>query len=193
MSREGAERQPLGQRPRNTWIDETALSTALNVSFMADRLSLFSIVVGFALLLTGISFVILTAIGQWNRNRSPPEAVRIRSREGWRTLVASTLSGRRSPSGAAHGRRGLRVNHAALQIRVKTDGGNGATECESLSHRKVASNEHPAYTVIVVFFVLSVLTVVAYALFEMSPFARHADCFRDPLTGKRLGESPRLD
>lgn len=49
------------------------------------------------------------------------------------------------------------------------------------------------YTVIVVVFVVSVLAVVAYTLFEMSPFARHADLFRDPLTGKRIGESPRLD
>jgi hypothetical protein len=49
------------------------------------------------------------------------------------------------------------------------------------------------YTVIVVVFVLSVLAVAAYTLFQMSPFARHADSFRDPQTGKRLGESPRLD
>ena len=47
-------------------------------------------------------------------------------------------------------------------------------------------------TIVVVFFVLSVLAVAAYALFEMSPFAQHADRFRDPQTGKRLGESPRL-
>ena len=48
-------------------------------------------------------------------------------------------------------------------------------------------------TVIVVVFVLSVLAVAAYTLFEMSPFAQHADRFRDPRTGERLGESPRLD
>jgi hypothetical protein len=49
-----------------------------------------------------------------------------------------------------------------------------------------------AYTVIVVVFVLSVLVTAAYTLYAMSPFARHADRFRDPQTGKRLGESPRL-
>jgi hypothetical protein len=48
------------------------------------------------------------------------------------------------------------------------------------------------YLVIVVVFVLAVLAVVAYALFEMSPFAHHADHYRDPRTGKRLGESPHL-
>lgn len=42
-------------------------------------------------------------------------------------------------------------------------------------------------------FVFGVLAVVAWALFEMSPFARHKDQFRDPRTGKRIGSSPRLD
>ena len=38
---------------------ETALSTALNTSYMATQLSLFSVVVGIALILAGIGFVIL--------------------------------------------------------------------------------------------------------------------------------------
>lgn len=42
-------------------------------------------------------------------------------------------------------------------------------------------------------FVFGTLGVVAYALFEVSPFAHHAESFRDPLTGKRRWESPRLD
>jgi hypothetical protein len=40
-------------------VTETALTTALNMSYMADQLSLFSIVIGVALLLTGIGFVVL--------------------------------------------------------------------------------------------------------------------------------------
>ena len=40
-------------------MTETALSTALNVSYMAEQIALFSIVVGIALILTGIGFVIL--------------------------------------------------------------------------------------------------------------------------------------
>jgi hypothetical protein len=51
--------QPVANAARNTWVTETALSTALNVSYMASQLSLFSIVVGLALLLTGIGFVVL--------------------------------------------------------------------------------------------------------------------------------------
>jgi hypothetical protein len=51
--------QPVSNGARNIWITETALSTALNVSYMAQQISIFSIVVGIALLLTGIGLVIL--------------------------------------------------------------------------------------------------------------------------------------
>jgi multisubunit Na+/H+ antiporter MnhC subunit len=40
-------------------VTETALSTALNVSYMASQISLFGIVVGIALVLTGIGLLIL--------------------------------------------------------------------------------------------------------------------------------------
>jgi hypothetical protein len=50
---------PISNTSRNTWITETALSTALNVSYMAEQLSVFGIVVGVALLLTGIGLMIL--------------------------------------------------------------------------------------------------------------------------------------
>lgn len=42
-------------------------------------------------------------------------------------------------------------------------------------------------------FVFGTVAVVAWALYEMSPFASHRDQFRDPRTGKFRGESPRLD
>ena len=51
--------EPISNSARNTWVTETALSTALNVSYMAEQLGLFSIVVGIALLLSGIGFIIL--------------------------------------------------------------------------------------------------------------------------------------
>jgi len=49
------------------------------------------------------------------------------------------------------------------------------------------------YLVVVMIFVVAVLGVVGYALFEMSPFARHADNYRDPITHKRRWESPHLE
>ena len=49
------------------------------------------------------------------------------------------------------------------------------------------------YLVVVMIFVFAVLAAAGYALFEMSPFARHPDHYRDPVTHKRIGQSPRLD
>jgi hypothetical protein len=54
--------RPVENGLRNMWVTETALTTALNMSYMAEQLSLFGIVVGVALLLTGIGFLVL-AIG----------------------------------------------------------------------------------------------------------------------------------
>ncbi len=51
--------QPVQNAARNVWVTQTALSTALNTSYMATQLSLFSLVVGIALILAGIGFVIL--------------------------------------------------------------------------------------------------------------------------------------
>lgn len=51
--------KPVANAARNTWVTQTALSTALNVSYMAEQISLFGIVVGVALLLSGIGFLIL--------------------------------------------------------------------------------------------------------------------------------------
>jgi hypothetical protein len=55
--------RPVDNVARNVWVTETALSTALNVSYMADQLGNFGIVVGVALLLSGIGFVILAVGG----------------------------------------------------------------------------------------------------------------------------------
>jgi hypothetical protein len=48
------------------------------------------------------------------------------------------------------------------------------------------------YTVIVFVFVIEVLATAAFALFEIPPFERHRDRYRDAVTGRRI-ESPRLD
>jgi hypothetical protein len=60
-------KQPVDNGARNVWVTETALTTALNTSYMADQLALFGVVVGVALLLSGIGFGIL-AIGGALRN-----------------------------------------------------------------------------------------------------------------------------
>jgi hypothetical protein len=50
---------PVSNTARNTWVTATALSTALNMSYMAEQMALFGIVVGVALLLTGVGLIIL--------------------------------------------------------------------------------------------------------------------------------------
>jgi hypothetical protein len=55
-------KQPIANGTRNLWVTETALTTALNTSYMAEQTALFGIVVGIALLLSGIGFAVL-AIG----------------------------------------------------------------------------------------------------------------------------------
>jgi hypothetical protein len=50
---------PVSNPARQSWVTAVAITTALNTSYMAEQLSLFGIVVGVALLLTGIGLVIL--------------------------------------------------------------------------------------------------------------------------------------
>jgi hypothetical protein len=60
---------PAANSERNVWVTETALSTAMNASYMADRTSLFGVVVGIALLLSGIGFIVL-AFSALHRKRT---------------------------------------------------------------------------------------------------------------------------
>lgn len=79
--------QPLTNGTRDVWVTETALSTALNTSYMAEQTALFGIVVGVALLLSGIGFAVL-AVGGTLRNVDP--ALKVfgpRSKEAARTPV----------------------------------------------------------------------------------------------------------
>jgi hypothetical protein len=80
----GPSGRPLDNPARQVWITETALATALNVSYMASQLSLFSLVVGIALLLAGIGFIVLAAggalraaaFGPFGRGEHQPAAAR---------------------------------------------------------------------------------------------------------------------
>ncbi len=63
--------QPQDNAARGVWINETALATALQSSYLAEQMSLFGIVTGIALLLSGIGFGVL-AMGGALRNRENP-------------------------------------------------------------------------------------------------------------------------
>ena len=42
------------------WVNETALTTALNTAYFAEQVATFAIVMGIALLLAGLGFGVLT-------------------------------------------------------------------------------------------------------------------------------------
>ena len=74
--------QPVANAARDIWVTETALTTALNTSYMAEQMANFGIVVGIALLLSGFGFIILALGGALEaqsvfasrRKKSPVEA-----------------------------------------------------------------------------------------------------------------------
>lgn len=68
--------QPVANAARNLWVTETALATALNVAYLGERTAVFGIVMGIALLLTGIGFLILTLGGALQREPATSEEVR---------------------------------------------------------------------------------------------------------------------
>ena len=79
-------KQPVSNGARDLWVTETALTTALNTSYMAEQLSLFGLVVGIALLLSGIGFAILaiggalrtnTALGLFGKRSKAPAAAHV--------------------------------------------------------------------------------------------------------------------
>ena len=67
--------RPVDNAARQVWVTETALSTALNTSYFAENVALFSIVMGIALLLTGVGFGVM-ALGLMpaTRRESSPKS-----------------------------------------------------------------------------------------------------------------------
>jgi hypothetical protein len=55
--------RPVENPLRQLWVTETALSTALNQAYFGERVAGFGIVVGVALLLAGVGFIVLTFAG----------------------------------------------------------------------------------------------------------------------------------
>jgi hypothetical protein len=51
--------EPVSNPAREIWVTETALASALNTSYFAENVANFAIVMGFALLLAGVGFLVL--------------------------------------------------------------------------------------------------------------------------------------
>jgi hypothetical protein len=62
-------KQPVENGLRNVWIQETALTSALNLAFTASQIALFGLVVGIALLLSGVGFLVLALGGALESDR----------------------------------------------------------------------------------------------------------------------------
>lgn len=62
--------QPVENGLRNMWVTETSLTTALNMAYLGERVGVFGIVMGIALLLTGIGFLVLTLGGALSRREA---------------------------------------------------------------------------------------------------------------------------
>jgi hypothetical protein len=75
------EGRPVENGLRNLWVTETALTTALNMSYMAEQLALFGVVVGVALFLSGIGFIVLALGGALRRVQEEAPAAQPATRQ----------------------------------------------------------------------------------------------------------------
>jgi hypothetical protein len=67
-AQQGPNGRPVNNPARNVWVTETALSTALNMGYMAEQISLFGIAVGAAFVIIGLT-VALGTLGVLQRAR----------------------------------------------------------------------------------------------------------------------------
>ena len=65
--------QPMSNPARQVWISETALGTALNTSYFASSVGTFAVVMGAAMFLIGIGFLVLVSglLGSFGLVRKP--------------------------------------------------------------------------------------------------------------------------
>jgi len=70
--------QPVDNPLRNLWVTETALTTALHSSYFAESVATFAIVMGFALMITGGGFLVLTlrVMRVFDREKTEPAVAR---------------------------------------------------------------------------------------------------------------------
>jgi len=75
--------KPVDNGARNIWVTETALTTALNTSYFAENVALFSVVMGLALLLVGGGLLVValgpvrSMVAEDRKRRSPKTATAV--------------------------------------------------------------------------------------------------------------------
>ena len=78
-------KKPVANQARQIWVTETALTTALNTAYFAEQVATFAIVMGFALVLAGLGFGVLSI-----RLLGPAEAREERPEKAPKAAVAPT-------------------------------------------------------------------------------------------------------
>lgn len=75
---------PIANPLRDLWITETALTTALNTAYFAEQVATFAMVVGVALIVTAVGFLVLNIYALWRigETREAEEAVRAGAAKG---------------------------------------------------------------------------------------------------------------
>jgi hypothetical protein len=76
--------KPVENGLRNMWVTSTALSTALNTAYFAESVATFAIIMGAAMLLTGIGFLVLIV------RVLLPVATRAKTERGATTAIPTT-------------------------------------------------------------------------------------------------------
>ena len=71
QAQKGPDGSPQSNAARQIWVTETALTTALYTAYFGESVALFAIIVGIALLLVGIGFLVLIVVA---RRRTPDTA-----------------------------------------------------------------------------------------------------------------------
>jgi hypothetical protein len=77
--------KPVENGARNIWVTETALSTALNTAYFAENVANFAIIMGIALLLSGIGFLVLT----WKALMAPAAKAQRAARSSGEAVLTS--------------------------------------------------------------------------------------------------------
>ena len=113
--------KPVDNPLRNLWVSETALTTALHSSYFAESVATFAIVMGFALMLTGGGFLVLTL-----------RVLRVFGKETASETVAAR-AGQGRASAAEHDPRMVPVPHSEAPLH---QGGFGAPRAAPRRRRR---------------------------------------------------------
>ena len=66
--------QPVTNPARDLWVTQRALATGLELAFVGEQISLFSLATGIVFLVIGIGLIVMLTVGGVLRTRAAPDA-----------------------------------------------------------------------------------------------------------------------